>query len=201
MKIFLYSSVYSFHLFLISSDSVRSITFLSCIEPIFAWNVLLLSLIFLKRSHPRKWNLSLFPLSPFYLPWNDGTRCHDLSFLNLSLSQLFTLLFHPHQEIVQSKWGMDWLLETQLNFQLCDWPEVWIWETTLLPCPSVPCKVNEAEDAKIVLVLCLCFIEMINYNSQMGNKKIEKWRNFFLENERRKGPKEEKESKVWSLPH
>ena len=37
---FLYgSSVYSCHLFLISSASVRSIPFLSFIEPIFAWNV------------------------------------------------------------------------------------------------------------------------------------------------------------------
>ena len=48
---FLYSSsVYSCHLFLISSASVRSIPFLSFIEPIFAWNVPLVSLIFLKRS-------------------------------------------------------------------------------------------------------------------------------------------------------
>ena len=47
---FLYSSfVYSCHLFLISSASVRSIPFLSFIEPIFAWNVPLVSLIFLKR--------------------------------------------------------------------------------------------------------------------------------------------------------
>ena len=38
------------HLFLISSASVRSIPFLSFIEPIFAWNVPLVSLIFLKRS-------------------------------------------------------------------------------------------------------------------------------------------------------
>ena len=44
------SSVYSCHLFLIYSASVRSIPFLSFIEPIFAWNVPLLSLIFLKRS-------------------------------------------------------------------------------------------------------------------------------------------------------
>jgi len=44
---FLYSSsVYSCHLFLISSASVRSIPFLSFIEPIFAWNVPLVSLIF-----------------------------------------------------------------------------------------------------------------------------------------------------------
>ena len=48
---FLYNSfVYSCHRFLISSASVRSIPFLSCIVPIFAWNVPLVSLIFLKRS-------------------------------------------------------------------------------------------------------------------------------------------------------
>jgi len=48
---FLYSSsVYSCHLFSISSASVRSIPFLSFIVPIFAWNVPLVSLIFLKRS-------------------------------------------------------------------------------------------------------------------------------------------------------
>lgn len=47
---------------------------------------------------------------------------------------------------------------------------------------------------QIVLVLRFCFIEMISYNSQMGNKnrEVEK----FLENEIRKGPKEEKDSKV-----
>ena len=39
----------SCHLFLISSASVRSISFLSFIVPIFAWNVPLVSLIFLKR--------------------------------------------------------------------------------------------------------------------------------------------------------
>ena len=43
---FLYSSsVYSYHPFLISSASVRSLPFLSFIEPIFAWNVPLVSLI------------------------------------------------------------------------------------------------------------------------------------------------------------
>ena len=59
------SSVYSCHLFLISSASVRSIPFLSFIEPIFAWNVPLVSLIFLKRS-------LVFPILLFTsisLPW------------------------------------------------------------------------------------------------------------------------------------
>ena len=47
---FLHSfSVYSCHLFLIASASVRSIPFLSFIVPIFAWNVPLVPLIFLKR--------------------------------------------------------------------------------------------------------------------------------------------------------
>ena len=44
------SSVYSWELFLISSASVRSMPFLSFIVPIFAWNVPLVSLVFLKRS-------------------------------------------------------------------------------------------------------------------------------------------------------
>ena len=48
---FLYSSsVYYCHLFLISSTCVRSILFLSFIVPIFVWNIILVSLIFLKRS-------------------------------------------------------------------------------------------------------------------------------------------------------
>ena len=46
---FLYSSVYSCRLFSMSSASVRSIPFLSFIEPIFAWNVPLVSLNFLEQ--------------------------------------------------------------------------------------------------------------------------------------------------------
>ena len=42
--------VYSCHLFLISSASVRFIPFLSFIVPSFAWNIPLVSLIFLKKS-------------------------------------------------------------------------------------------------------------------------------------------------------
>ena len=56
---FLYSSMYSCHLFLISSASVRPIPFLSFILPIFAWNVPLVSLIFLKKS--QDFPILLFP--------------------------------------------------------------------------------------------------------------------------------------------
>ena len=32
---------------------------------------------------PLKWSISLFPLFPHFLRWSDGTRCHDLHFLNV----------------------------------------------------------------------------------------------------------------------
>ena len=51
LRPFLYSSsLYSYHLFLISFASVRFLLFLYFIVLIFAWNVPLVSLIFLKRS-------------------------------------------------------------------------------------------------------------------------------------------------------
>ena len=34
---------------------------------------------------PRKIVSHCFHSSPLYLPWSDGTRCHDLSFLNVDL--------------------------------------------------------------------------------------------------------------------
>ena len=46
-----------------------------------------------------------FHCFPIYLPWSDGTRCHDLSFLNVEFSaNFFTLLFHFHQEALSSSW-------------------------------------------------------------------------------------------------
>ena len=51
LRTFLYSSyIYSCHLFLISSASVRSLAFLSFIVPILALNVPLIAPIFLRRS-------------------------------------------------------------------------------------------------------------------------------------------------------
>ena len=43
-----------------------------------------------------------FHCVPIYLPWSDGTRCHDLSFLNVEFeANFFTLIFHLHQEAFQ----------------------------------------------------------------------------------------------------
>jgi len=49
-RLFLYSSVYSCHLFLISSASVKFLSLPSFTVPILTWNVPFLSPIFLKRS-------------------------------------------------------------------------------------------------------------------------------------------------------
>ena len=82
--------MYSCHLFLISSASVRSIPFLSFIEPIYARNVPLVSLNFLKRS-------LVFPIllfSSISLHWS--LRKAFLSLLAIlwnSYSLLIILLF------------------------------------------------------------------------------------------------------------
>ena len=38
---------------------------------------------------------------PMYLTWSNGTRCYDLSFLNVECqASFFTLLYHSHQEVL-----------------------------------------------------------------------------------------------------
>ena len=96
-KSILYSSSgYCCHLFLISSASVRSIPFPSFIVPMFAWNVPLVSLIFLKRSlvfpillfssiSLRKAFLSLLAIF-----WNSAFKWVYLSFCPLPLTSLLS---------------------------------------------------------------------------------------------------------------
>ena len=96
---FLYSSsMYSCHLFLISSASVRFIQFLSFIEPIVAWNVPLVSLIFSKRSLvfpillfspiSLHWSLRKAFLSLLAILWNSTFRYLYLSFFPLLFAYL-----------------------------------------------------------------------------------------------------------------
>jgi len=101
---FLYSSsVYSCHLILISSASVRSIPFQSFIEPIFAWNVPFVSLIFLKRSLvlpillcssiSLHWSLRKAFLSLLAVVWNSAFKWVYLSFSPLPFASfLFTAI-------------------------------------------------------------------------------------------------------------
>ena len=101
---YLYSFyVYSCHFFLISSASVSSIPFLSFIEPIFAWNVPLVSLTYLKSSLvfpillfssiSLHWSLRKAFLSLLAILWNSAFKWEYLSFsLLLFTSLLFTAI-------------------------------------------------------------------------------------------------------------
>ena len=88
---FLYNSVYSCHLFLISSASVRSIRFLSFIKPIFAWHVPLGISNFLEKisslSH------SVIFLYFFALIAEEGFLISSCYSLELCIQMLISFLF------------------------------------------------------------------------------------------------------------
>ena len=124
---FLYrSSVHSCHLFLIYSASVRSIPFLSFIEPIYAWNVPLVSLIILKRSLvfpillfssiSLHWLLRKVFFSLLVFLWSSSFKWIYLSFTPLPLaSLLFSAVCRPPQTIylpfcISFSWELSWSL-------------------------------------------------------------------------------------------
>ena len=97
------SSVYYCHLFLVSSTSVRSISFLSFIMPIFVWKFPLVPLIFSKRSLvfpillfssiSLHWSLRNAFLSLFAILWNSAFKWVYLSFSPLPFAfLLFTAI-------------------------------------------------------------------------------------------------------------
>ena len=126
LRSFLYSSVYSCHLFLIFYASVRSILFLSFTVLNFAWNVPLVSLIFFKRS--LAFPLYCFPLFLCIVPLGRlsylslllfGTvyldRCIFPFLLCLSLLFFSQLFVSPPQTTIlhfciSSCWGWSWSL-------------------------------------------------------------------------------------------
>ena len=109
---FLYSSyVYSCHLFLISSASVRIIPFLSFIEPIFAWSVPQVSPIFLMRSVG-------------YLYFSFQVICSYLLFQYRTPYNLVILLLGPWKE---------WTCSIQSSSRHClTWPPCSVWDVGLL---------------------------------------------------------------------
>ena len=113
---FLYSSsVYSCHIFLISSASVRSIPLLSFIGSIFAWNVPLVSLIFLKRSLvfplllfsfiSLHWLLMKAFLSLLVVLWNSAFNGYIFSQLFVKPPQITIFPF-----CISFSWGWSWSL-------------------------------------------------------------------------------------------
>ena len=95
--------MYSCHLFLISSTFVRSIPFLHFIVFIFAWNIPLVSLIFLKKylvfpillfsSISLYWSLRKAFLSLPAILWNPAFKWVYLSFFPLLYLLFFSQLF------------------------------------------------------------------------------------------------------------
>jgi len=107
-------------------DVIKSIPFLSSIEPIFAWNVPLVSLIFLKRSLvfpillfssiSLHWSLRKAFLSLLAILWNSAFRCLYLSFSPLLFtSLLFTAICKASPPaillfFISFPWGWSWSL-------------------------------------------------------------------------------------------
>ena len=127
---FLYSSsVYCYHPFLISSASVRSIPFLSFIEPIFSWKAPLVTLIFLKISILScsivfLYFFALFTEEDFLIsPFYSLELC-----IQLSISYLFSF---PHFIV----WGKSGPREREQLFSLSGalqghskvWLKLWFW--------------------------------------------------------------------------
>ena len=124
---FLYSSsVYFCHLFLISSAYVRSIPFLSINELIFAWNIPLVSLIFLKislvftillfSSISLHWSLRKAFLSLLAIHCNSSFKWLYLCFSPLLFASLFSQLsVKPPQTAsllfcIYFSWKWSWFL-------------------------------------------------------------------------------------------
>ena len=126
------SSVYSCQLFFISSVSVQSIPSLSFTVPIFAWNIPVVSLIFLKRSLvfsirlffsiSLHWSLRKTFLSLLPILWNSAFRWIYLSFIFWLSLLFFSQLFVAPPLIV--------ILPSCISFSLG-----WFWS----PPPHVQC--------------------------------------------------------------
>ena len=93
LKPFLYDSVYSCHLILISSASVRSLLFLSFIVPILAWNCPLMSPVFLRKS--LVFPVHCFPLFLCIAYWI-RLSYHSLIFSRILHSFGFIFSFLPY---------------------------------------------------------------------------------------------------------
>ena len=113
----------SYHPFLISSASVRSIPFLSFIVPIFAWNFPLVSLIYLKKflvfpillfsSISLHWSLRKAFLSLLAILWtlhSDGYLFLFLLCLSLLFSAICKASSDNHFVLLHFSWGRSWPL-------------------------------------------------------------------------------------------
>ena len=134
---FLYrSSVHSCHLLLISSVSVRSIPFLCFIVLVFAWNVPLVSPVFLKRS--LVFNILSFSSISLHcsfikvflsLPLFSGTQHSDAYILCFSLLFFSQLFVRPPQ--------------TAILLFCISFPRGWSWSLSPVQCHKPPNIVHQ----------------------------------------------------------
>ena len=99
-----------------------------------------------------------FHCLPIYLPWSDGTGCHDLCFLNVEFSASFFILFHLHQEA----------LLFPLRFLPWGWCHLHIW-SLLIFLPAVLIQASASSS----LAFCMMF-SAYKLNKQGDN--IQPWR-------------------------
>ena len=122
-----------FHL-LLSSASVRSLPFLSFILPIFAWNILLVSLIFLKKSlvFPIYCFLLIFPksLAVFISP-ECGTKSGN--FTSRQAWRMSLLALRPQLRQEQKGWRAGLRDKEVKPMGPSDWQKLWRWGLRIIP--------------------------------------------------------------------
>ena len=126
--LFLYSPVYSCHSFFLSSASVRFIPFLSFIVPIFAWNVPLVTLIFLKRS--LVFPILLFSSIPFH--WSLRKAFLNLSLLFFGTLHLDAYLFFSPLTLASLLFSVIWKASSIKHFAFLHFFS-WGWSWSLPP--------------------------------------------------------------------
>ena len=139
---FFYSSfVYYFHHFLISSASVRSLPFLSFIEPIFVWNVHLLSLIFLNRS-------LLFPILLFsFISLHWSLRKAFLSLLAILRNTTFTWVYLSFSPLLFASLLFTAIFKASSESHFAFWISFswgWFCSLSLVQCHEPPSIVHQA---------------------------------------------------------
>ena len=142
------SSVYSCHLFLISSASVRSIPFLSFIKPIFALHVPFVYLIFLKRSQ-------VFPIllfSSISLHWS--LRKAFLSLLGILGNSAVKWIYLSFSPLLFASLLSSALCKSPSDshfFLFCIFPWGWSWSLSPVQC----------HEPLFIILQALCLSDLI----------------------------------------
>ena len=100
---------------------------------------------------------------PFYLPWSDGTKCHDLSHLMLVSGQLFHSLLSPSSRgsLVLRFLPLEW-------YYLLIWG-YWVTETILLSSLLSAKTYLKCYGSRAKMFLCLSWGAYLDWRRWCGN--------------------------------